>query len=261
MKIRRGLASRALSESGQSEGSWRSLLYRILLTRTGVRFARKYSRLACQESGFTLLEALVAVALMGVLLAMLATLTGHWMANWKTGFDRVQSADLIGLGIDRIAADLAAAEYVSLGDDEARTFFEGTESSVTFVRSAIGPNAAAGLEIVRLDEADDARGRVLVRERASFALVTAKAVAAGAVEFSNPIVLARPPFRVSFAFAGRDRIWKESWQDDKQLPDAVRIIVRNIVTGEILPVSTAALINVNVPAECVQGTAAHCAGQ
>ena len=109
------------------------------------------------------------------------------------------------------------------------------------MRSAIGPNAAAGLEIVRLGEIDDARGRVLVRSRAPFAPVTAKAVGDGAVEFTNPIVLVRPPYRVSFAFAGRDRIWKETWADVKQMPNAVRVTVRNDVTGEILPVSTAAL--------------------
>ena len=64
----------------------------------------------------------------------------------------------------------------------------------------------------------------------------------GAVEFTNPIVLVRPPFRVSFAFAGRDRVWKDSWQNVKQLPNAVRVTVRNASTGEILPVSTATLI-------------------
>jgi len=217
--------------------------------------------MASGESGFSLLEALVAVALMGVLLAMLSTITGHWMANWKTGFDRVQSADLLGLGIDRIAADLAAAEYVSLGGGDAKTFFEGTDKSVTFVRSAIGPNAAAGLEIVRLSEDDDARGRVLVRAGAPFALVTAQAVDTGAVEFTNPIVLVRPPFRVSFAFAGHDRVWQDTWQDDKKLPDAIRVIVRNSLTNEILPISTATGISVNAPAECVQGTAAGCSGQ
>ena len=217
--------------------------------------------LAGSESGFSLLEALVSVALMGMLLAILATVTGHWMAHWKTGFDRVQAADLIGLGVDRIAADLASAQYVSLGDDAARTFFEGTELSVTFVRSAIGPNASAGLEIVRLSEDEDARGRVLVRARAPFAPVTATAVDTGAVEFTNPIVLARPPFRVSFAFAGHDRVWKDSWQDVKQLPDAVRVTVRNALTDEILPVSTATLIRVNAPAECVVGTPAGCGGQ
>jgi general secretion pathway protein J len=212
------------------------------------------------ECGFTLLEALIALALTGVLLGMLATVTGHWMANWRTGFDRVQNADLLGLGVDRIAADLAAAEYTSLEGD-TRFFFDGTESLVTFVRSAIGPNAVAGLEIVRLGEIDDARGRVLVRSRAPFAPVTARAVGDGAVEFTNPIVLVRPPFRVSFAFAGRDRIWKEIWTDVKQMPSAVRITVRNDVTGEILPVSTAVSINVNAPAACVTGAPAACDGQ
>jgi general secretion pathway protein J len=207
-----------------------------------------------RESGFTLLEALIAIALTGLLLGMLATVTGHWMANWRTGFERVQNADLLGLGVDRIAADVAAAEYASL-DTDTQFYFEGTETSVTFVRSAIGPNAAAGLEIVRLGEIDDARGRVLVRSRAPFMPITAKAVADGGVEFTNPIVLVRPPYRVSFAFAGRDRIWKESWSDVKQMPNAVRITIRNDVTGAILPVSTAASINVNAPAACVAAPA------
>lgn len=215
---------------------------------------------ASAQSGFTLLEALIAIALTSMLLAMLATITGHWMASWKLGFERVQSADLLGLGIDRIAADLASAEYVSLEGD-ARSFFEGTESSVTFVRSAIGPNAAAGLEIVRLAETDDVRGVLLVRSRMAFAPITAKALDSGTVEFTNPIVLARPPYRVSFAFAGRDRIWKETWADVKLLPSAVRVTVHNDSTGEILPVSTATSINVNAPAACVDGSPAGCDGQ
>ena len=213
------------------------------------------------ESGFTLLEALVAVALMGVLLATLSTVTAQWMPGWKAGFDRVQGADLLGLGLDRIAADLAAAEFVSLAGANARPLFDGTASSVTFVRSAIGPNASAGLEIVRLAETDDARGRVLVRDRVAFVPVTAEALDAGELEFTNPIVLVRPPFHVSFAFAGPDRIWQETWQDAVQLPNAVRVTVRNAVTDQILPVSTATLLNVNAPAECVRGTGTACGGQ
>jgi general secretion pathway protein J len=216
-------------------------------------------RLASEEGGFTLLEALVAVALMGVLLATLATVTAQWMPSWKAGFDRVERADLLGLGFDRIVADLAAAEYVSLGGENARPLFDGTPSSVTFVRSAIGPNASAGLEIVRLGETDDARGLVLVRARVPFVPVTAQAL--DELEFANPIVLVRPPFHVSFAFAGSDRIWQETWHDVMQLPDAVRVTVRNAATDQILPVSTATLLNVNAPAECVRGTGTACGGQ
>ncbi|MGI8568499.1 MAG: PulJ/GspJ family protein [Methylocella sp.] len=211
--------------------------------------------------GFTLLEALIAVALMGVLLATLATVTAQWMPGWKAGFDRVQRADLLGLGLDRIAADLAAAEFVSPGGANARLLFDGTPSSVTFVRSAIGPNASDGLEIVRLGESDDERGRVLVRARVPFVPVMAKDLDTGELEFTNPIVLVRPPFRVSFAFAGRDRIWQETWHDVSQLPNAVRVTVRNAVTDQILPVSTAALLNVNAPAECARSTGTACGGQ
>jgi general secretion pathway protein J len=217
-------------------------------------------RLGSGVGGFTLLEALVAVALMGVLLATLATVTAQWMPSWKAGFDRVQRADLLGLGLDRIVADLAAAEFVSPGGENARPLFDGTPSSVTFVRSAIGPNASAGLEIVRLAETDDARGGVLVRARVPFVPVTATDLDTGELEFTNPIVLVRPPFHVSFAFAGSDRIWQETWHDVMQLPQAVRVTVRNAVTDQILPVSTATLLNVNAPAECVRSTGTACGG-
>jgi general secretion pathway protein J len=226
---------------------------------TGWRFSAP--RLASDEDGFTLLETLVAVALMGLLLATLATVTAQWMPRWKAGFDRVQGADLLGLGLDRIVADLAAAEFVSPGGDNARPLFDGTASSVTFVRSAIGPNASAGLEIVRISETDDARGRVLVRTRVPFVPVTAKDLDTGELEFTNPIVLVRPPFQVSFAFAGRDRIWQETWHDVMQLPNAVRVTVRNAVQDQIVPASTATLLNVNAPAECVRGTGPACGGQ
>jgi general secretion pathway protein J len=214
------------------------------------------------EGGFTLLEALVAVALMGVLLAILSMVTAQWMPGWKAGFDRVQRDDLLGLGLDRIAADVAAAEFVSPGGANAQPLFDGTPSSVTFVRSAIGPNASAGLEIVRLAETDDERGLVLVRKRAPFTpAVTAQVIDSDDFEFTNPIVLVRPPFQVSFAFAGRDRVWQETWHDPAQLPNAVRVTVRNAVTDQILPVSTAALLNVNAPAECAWSTGGACGGQ
>jgi general secretion pathway protein J len=213
------------------------------------------------EDGFTLLEALVAVALMSMLLAMLATVTAQWMSSWKAGFDRVQRADLLALGIDRIVADLAAAEFVSPGGENAPPLFDGTPLSVTFVRSAIGPNASAGLEIVRLRETDDARGRVLVRDRVPFVPVTARDLDTGELEFTNPIVLVRPPFHVSFAFAGSDRIWQETWHGTLQLPNAVRVTVRDVKTDQVLPVSTATLLNVNAPAECARGTGTACGGQ
>jgi general secretion pathway protein J len=213
------------------------------------------------EDGFTLLEAILAIGLMTLLLAILSTVTGQWMRSWKAGLDNTQSADLLALGLDRIVADIGAAEFISPGQGDKRPLFQGTDSSLVFVRSAIGPNSKAGLEIVRLAEIDDARGRIVVRSRAEFTpSVTADAIASGAVEFMNPVVLIRPPFHVSFAFAGSDRLWRETWLNAAQLPEAVRVSVRDVQSGEILPVSTAALINVTAPAECAANTSQACGG-
>ena len=64
------------------------------------------------EGGFTLIETIVALALMGLVLSALAGITAEWLPNWNRGVDRIQRNEVIGIALQRIAADLAAAEYV-----------------------------------------------------------------------------------------------------------------------------------------------------
>jgi len=90
------------------------------------------------EHGFTLLEALVALALTGLILSALATLTAQWLPSWNRGFDRIQQSELISIAMQRIAADLAAAEFVPASRATKKPLFEGTALSVTFVRTALG---------------------------------------------------------------------------------------------------------------------------
>ena len=196
-------------------------------------------------SGFTLVEALAAMVLMGLVLAALATITGQWLPNWSRGFSRVQSSQLLAAALDRIVADLGAAEFVSLSGDNPQPLFEGTERSVTFVRSALGPNTRPGLEIVSIRETPDRQGAVLVRGRTMFApgVSAQRAVA-------DPVVLLRAPFLVSFSYAGRDGVWHASWLDASVMPAAVRVIVRDSTTGRTLPASTAALVHMQMPALC-----------
>jgi general secretion pathway protein J len=205
-----------------------------------------------------MIEALVALALAAFLLATLATVTAQWLPRWKAGFGRAQNADLMGVGLDRIAADLAAAEYAGPGDG-TQLLFQGTPDSVTFVRSAVGPNASAGLEIVQLAETENKRGTVLTRTRAAFVPdATRDALNDGAIEFTNPVVLVRPPYRVSFSYTGRDGRWRETWDDASQLPAAVQIAVRSAGAEQALALSTAVLLNVNAPAECARSTKPDC---
>lgn len=200
------------------------------------------------EAGFTLIEVLLATLLMTVILAGLATITAQWLPNWNRGMARVQRAERLAIGLERVAADLSVAEMIPANSDTRAPLFEGNELSVTFVRTAVGPNTRPGLEIIRFIEKGDAQGLALVRERASFAPMPSDAQ----LRFADQVVLIRAPYRVSFSYAGADQVWQPNWRGQMQLPDMIRIVVRDASTGQVLGISTAAMPHVNAPAECAR---------
>jgi general secretion pathway protein J len=200
------------------------------------------------EAGFTLIEVLVATLLMTVILATLATVTAQWLPNWNRGMARVQRAERLALGLDRIVADLSVAEMFPINGDAKVPLFEGSELAVTFVRTAVGPNTRPGLEIVRLVEKADSQGLALVRERAPFVPMPRDAQ----IRFADQVVLIRSPFRVTFSFAGPDQVWQADWRGQMQLPEKIRVAVRDGATGQVLSVSSATIVHADAWAECVR---------
>jgi general secretion pathway protein J len=205
-------------------------------------------RRAADSAGFTLIEVLLATLLMTVILAALATVTAQWLPNWNRGMARVQRAERLAIGLQRALADLSVVEMIPLNGDAKRPLFEGSELSVTFVRTAVGPNTRPGLEIIRLIEKADEQGLALVRERAAFAPMPSDAQ----IRFADQVVLIRAPFRITFAYAGADQVWQPSWREQVLLPSMIRVAVRDSTTGQVLAVSSAATVHVNAPAECAR---------
>src|ERR1700736_6224382 len=213
---------------------------------------RSLAKRRTAESGFTLIETLVALALMGLVLSALANLTAQWLPNWNRGLERIQRSELIGIALQRIGADLAAAEYVPANRGERRPLFDGSELSVTFVRTALGPNAGPGLDVVRLGETTDRQGLVTVRSSAPFRPLPLGSSLSEQVHFGEPVVLLRAPFRLSFAYAGQDRIWKSTWRGSDKLPVMIRLTVRDAASERVLSVSTVAPVHVQVPSGCAR---------
>jgi general secretion pathway protein J len=199
-----------------------------------------------KEGGFTLIESLVALALTGLVLSALANLTAQWLPNWNRGLDRIQRSEMIGITLQRIADDLAAAEYVPVGGSDTQPLFAGTEQSVTFVRTSIGPNAGLGLDVVRLSETTDREGLTTVRSRTPFRPLPPESVA-GQLHFGEPVLLLRAPFRLSFAYAGEDQTWQSSWKGSDKLPAKIRVTVRD--TNSTRAISTVASIHVQSSAQ------------
>ncbi len=224
-------------------------------TRSGPR------RRCAAIRGFTLIEALVATALMGLVLAALATITAQWLPNWNRGIARVQRTELVSISLNRLTGDIQAADFVTPSRGTKLPLFDGTASSIILVRSAIGPAAGPGLQIVRIAQAADGSAQALVRSTMPFAPFDPNKTIAGQLKFAHPVVLLRTPYQVSFAYAGIDGIWKDSWQNEARLPAAVRVTVRDAATQQPLSISTTALVHVELPACVVGKNKSDCIGQ
>jgi general secretion pathway protein J len=198
------------------------------------------------QSGFTLLETLAAMALMGLIISVLLAMTSQWLPNWNRGLDRIQRSEVVSVALDRISADIAASEFIRPDGQTKTVLFDGSETSITLARTSLGPNAPRGLDLVRIAESSDRNGAALTRTRAAFA-----PEAAAAPNFADPVVLLRTPYRVSFSYAGGDRVWRPSWRDAETLPAAVLLTVQDAVTGRTLPISRIAIVHVSAAADSV----------
>lgn len=189
---------------------------------------------------------MLATVLMVLVLGMVSTMTTQWLRNWDHGFIRIQRVSLWAMGLDRLMADLGAAEVVTAGSAKDKPTFDGTERSVTFVRTSLGPNVSTGLEVVRIADVSDERGPALVRWTSPFGPDGDPAQA----EFSNPVVMMRMPYPIVFSYAGPDRVWREAWHDKAQLPRMIRVEVPG--DGGRLAVSTSTFVRAELPARCTQ---------
>jgi general secretion pathway protein J len=206
------------------------------------------------EAGFSLIETLAALALTGLVLSSLATITAQWLPAWSRGFDRIQRTEMLGLALRRIGDDLAAAEFVSANREARRPLFEGSELAVTFVRSAIGPNVARGLDVVRIGETANGRDLLVLRSRTRFAPSPVGSPPSDYLHPGDPVVLLGPPFRLSFAYADRDLVWKPVWHDANRLPAAIRLTVHDATRGGDATMSSVVAIHINAPAKgCSEG--------
>jgi general secretion pathway protein J len=202
------------------------------------------------NAGFTLVEAMVATLLMSLILAALTTITAEWLPGWNHGFVLLQRSKLAAEGLDRLTDDVSEAEFISAGSGNEPPLFDGSELSVVFVRTKLAPNAGAGIEVVRLAETSSDDGPALVRSTATVPIGSEQSADAVDLAFSDPVIVIRAPYRVSFLYAGADRIWRDNWHVQPELPRAFRIMIRDNATSDLLAVSTSVLIHAELAARC-----------
>ena len=188
-----------------------------------------------RQRGFTLLEILIAMTLLGLLMAMLFGGLRLGTRAWEAS--DVRSADLARLeavqGFIRRALT-GAYPLLTTGDDDAKrkmTFTGGAEA-VAFTALMPAHFGVGGFYTITLAVEDGAVDRRLVFRRQLFqsgAEESSPPPAAGADEEKEKVLL-EGILKAEFSYFGiadndERPSWQDEWQDQKSLPDLVRLSV------------------------------------
>jgi general secretion pathway protein J len=206
-----------------------------------------------REQGFTLIEVLVAVAILAVMM-LIAYGTTSTTAKAKKGYEEVQDRYReVRVAMNRVVSDLSMA-YVSQNEDrsvlEPRTFFVGESGGSadqvrfsTFAHTPLVANANESDQTIisyaiEADRDDRTRDNLMRRETRRLPTGDEKW---DQTKASNDILLSGvKSFKCQY-FDPLDREWKDSWSTQNtdgrapRLPDRVRvtIVVENDLKEEV----------------------------
>jgi prepilin-type N-terminal cleavage/methylation domain-containing protein len=211
------------------------------------------------QRGFTLVEALAALAVTSVIIGGTATLIHQVAFHFDRGARSMDRAEGLALASDRLAGDFGAARFVVWPDDHTAAF-EGASAKVSFISAAgVGaglPGARAGgeeLVTLTLEETDGVTR--LVRRRAAWPGPQAHF---GDLEPGDSVVLIEGRLDTAFAFAelapDGKLTWSDAWAGKSTLPRLVRVTLRDRATGaDLFPGEF--LIHADAPSTCAQDKA------
>lgn len=194
--------------------------------------------------GFTLIEALVALAIGGFVIATLATVTGQWMRNWQIGIPVLQRSQALATGLDRIVADVAAARFMPAGT--TGFVFTGGPNAITLVRQTLPVEAPAGLEVVRLAASPGGGDVTLARSRTALPFGSSL----GTPTDAAPVALLRQPQTIRFAYADADQVWQPNWRIAARLPRFVRVEVIDRRSSRALLPPVVVRLHADAPLTC-----------
>jgi general secretion pathway protein J len=195
------------------------------------------------QRGFTLLELLLALAIIGALVVIAFSGVRIALAAWRQGEDRAEAHQHLRGVVLSLARPVSGMYPYNAPRGDAPTrelLFTGTESRLEFVTQAAPYPASIPVAftavVFELGDTDERRGLV-IRQRV---LPNRGPFTDAAVVFNDPTLT-----ELAFSYLDDSGAWQSAWdtEDTKKLPRAIRISVGGTMggRGETLPPITVSI--------------------
>jgi general secretion pathway protein J len=181
------------------------------------------------ESGFTLIELVVALVLLGAMMSLLYSGLTFALRSWDAGDANGRRAADRRLGENFLRRELSETFPMRWKDATAlRYAFDGQDQVLRFVSTRAAGVAQGGLALVQVDiEADPKEPRVknLVMRRA---VATGDVADFSALDRADPSILVEDVDGVAFSYFGSENDftepkWSDQWQIQSRMPAMIRV--------------------------------------
>ena len=183
------------------------------------------------ERGFTLLELVMALAIVGALVVIAFSGVRIALAAWRQGEERAEAHQHIRSVVLSLARSVSAAYAYRAPRGETPTpalLFAGTESRLEFVTQAAPYPASMSVAFTAVVfelGTDDAHRGLVIRQRV---LPNRNPFADATVSFNDPTLT-----ELAFSYLDEGGAWQATWDTEvtKRLPRAIRISVGGTIGG------------------------------
>lgn len=190
-----------------------------------------------RSQGFTLLELLIGMTLVGFILSLLFAGLNLGTRSWEAGEQRMATSSRQAVVVDfiRRAIEQTYPLRWRVGEED-RLAFAGEAESLRFVGTVAMHDGASGNHLIALDLVDGETGRDLVMR---WQLPDPGAPGFEPIEQAEPKVLIKAVKEMALAFFGaqsetEDPAWHDQWLDQKTPPELIRLQL-TMENGETWP--------------------------
>ncbi len=199
------------------------------------------------RAGFGLIEAIVALAIAGLVLAAVTELAGRTLRSWDHGFATLAAVERTDVALGRIGADLTALLPIPLATaDDPNILFAGDGRGLAFTALTPFDRSHEGIAIVEIAVEGTGDGAVLVRRLRRGPDVP--------LRDGDRVVLLSG--RLDLAFSYRDQTGQrvDRWSRPGEVPRGVVVTLTGERGGGGLPVEVMLPIPVAISVSCLVQT-------